>query len=128
MKSYYVYVYTPPILPPLPTHLSRRRFLAALGTKHIIKHAVPDLSHDANLLLNRLRHSGHHEVGHCVEVDAVGVAVVRVGDGKDDGEGRGGDDLGFHDDLVGFVSEELDSLMVCEEWWWERTISSTSGA
>jgi hypothetical protein len=35
-----------------------------------------------------------------VEVDAVGVAVVRVRHGQHDGEGRGADDFGFGDDLI----------------------------
>jgi hypothetical protein len=105
-NSHYVYVYILPH-PPLhlhqAIHLSRCRFLATLGTKHIIEHAVPDLPHDTDLLLDGLCDSGDHEVGHGVEVDAVGVAVVRVGHGQDDGEGRGGDDLGFHDHLVGLL-------------------------
>jgi hypothetical protein len=103
-NSHYVYVYIlphPPLHHHQPTPLSRCRFLATLGTKHIIEHAVPDLPHDTDLLLNGLCDSGDHEVGHGVEVDAVGVTVVRVGHGQDDGEGRGGDDFGFHDLLVG---------------------------
>jgi len=100
MNSYYVYVYVIPFPPRLPTRLSRRRFLATPGTKHIIEHAVPDLSHDTNLLLDRFRHGGHHEVRHGVEVHAIGVTVVGVGHGQDDREGRSGDNLGFHDDLM----------------------------
>lgn len=88
----------------MPSRLSRRRFLATLSTKHIVKHAVPDLSHDTNLLLNRFRHRGHHEVSHGVEVDAVGVTVVRVSHGQDDGERRSGDDLGFHDGLLSLLA------------------------
>jgi hypothetical protein len=39
-----------------------------------------------------------------VEVDAVGVAVVRVRHGNHNGKGRGADDFGFGDDLVDLLA------------------------
>lgn len=83
----------------LRRNLSRRDTLAARAND-IVKHAVPDLPDDANLLLNRLLHSRSHEVGDGVEVDAVGMTIVRVGHGQDDGERRRADDFGFRDDLI----------------------------
>ena len=80
-------------------YLSRRSTLVA-STHDIVKHAVPDLLDDADLLLDGLLDCGSHEVRDGVEVDAVGVAVVRVGHGQDDGERRGADDFGFGDDLM----------------------------
>ena len=89
------------ITPDLPStqHLSRRNALVAAGAHDIVEHAGPDLFDDADLLLDGLL-DRCHEVRDGVEVDAVGVAVVRIGHGQDDGERRGADDFGFGDDLV----------------------------
>lgn len=84
-------------------HSSRRNTLVSGSTHDIVKHAGPDLLENANLLLDGFLHRRRHEVCDGVEVDAVGVAVVRVGHGQDDGEGCGADDLGFGDDLVGLL-------------------------
>lgn len=78
--------------------LGRDDLLVATSADHVVQHAVPDLLHDADLLLDGFR-SGSQEVGDGVEVDTVSVAVMRVGDGQDDGEGRCADDFGSHDGL-----------------------------
>ena len=83
--------------------LSRRSTLVA-STHNIVKHAVPDLLHNADLLLDGFLDSRSHEVRDGVEVDAIGVAVVRVRHGQDDGEGRGADDLSFGDDLIDLLA------------------------
>lgn len=94
-----VYRPIPPYHPLTHQHLSRRGTLVA-STQDIIKHTAPELLDNTDLLLNRFLDSRGHEVCDGVEVDAVGVAVVRVRHGKDDGEGRGADDFGFGDDLI----------------------------
>jgi hypothetical protein len=83
-------------------HLSRGSTLAA-STQDIVKHAVPDFLDDTNLLLDGFLDRGH-EVRDGVEVDTVGVPVVRVRHGKDDGEGRGTDDFGSRDDLMNLLA------------------------
>lgn len=61
-----------------------------------------------------------------MEVDAVGVAVMRVRHGQDDGEGRGADDFGFgDDDLNGIVSLMLSCIYDTVS---RRLTVSTSGA
>lgn len=88
-----------PLFPKFPTkHSSRRRTLAA-AAHDVVQHAVPDLSGNTNLLLDRFLDSRSHEIRDGVEVNAVGVAVMRVGHGQNDRERRGADDLGFCDDL-----------------------------
>lgn len=84
-------------------HLSRRGTLVA-STQDVVKHAAPELLDNTDLLLNRLLHGRGHEVRDGVKIDAVGVAVVRIRHGKDNGEGRGADDFGFGDDLMDLIS------------------------
>lgn len=98
-------VYRPiPPYHPFTQHHSSRRSTFVASTHDIVKHAVPDLLDDTNLLLDGLLDSRGHEVRDSVKVDAVGVAVVRVRHGQDDGEGRGADDFGFGDDLVDLLA------------------------
>jgi hypothetical protein len=74
------------LIPPSTKHSSRRRTFAAAGAHDVVQHAVPDLLDHTDLSLNRFLNSCH-EVRDGVEIHAVGVAVVRVGHGQDNGEG-----------------------------------------
>jgi hypothetical protein len=73
-------------IPPLTKHSSSRSTLAAAGAHYVVQHAVPELLDHTDLCLNRLLNSCH-EVRDSVEIHAVGVAIVRIGHGQDDGEG-----------------------------------------
>lgn len=78
---------------------SGRRFLAV--AHYVVEHAVPDFLQHAGLLLNGFGDGGvarGHKVCYAGEVGAVGVAIVGVGHGKNDGEGRCSGNLGLHDD------------------------------
>lgn len=84
------------------TSTSTRSDLLTATTHDVVEHAVPDLLEHTSLLLDGFGDAGDaggHEVGHAGEVHVVGVAVVGVGHGQDDGVGRGGFDFGFHDCL-----------------------------